>query len=203
MPLIKSGSKAALGKNIGELVSSGRPQKQAVAIAYRNARDNGAKLAFGGVPKFKPHVPGPAKSGLIHSAVPGRTDRLPMNVKPNTYIVPADVVSGLGQGNTMAGGKILEAMFTSGPFGTALPKIKKGAGAPRPPSAFRADGGEVGGEGEVPIITAGGEFVVEPEQVLALGGGDYTAGHDLLDQMVKKVRKQVIDDMKKLPGPVK
>ena len=33
MPLIKSKSKKAVSKNIKELVSSGKPQKQAVAIA--------------------------------------------------------------------------------------------------------------------------------------------------------------------------
>jgi hypothetical protein len=33
MPLDKSGSKASVGKNIAELEKSGRPQKQAVAIA--------------------------------------------------------------------------------------------------------------------------------------------------------------------------
>lgn len=34
MPLDKSGGKAAFSRNVSELVHSGRPQKQAVAIAY-------------------------------------------------------------------------------------------------------------------------------------------------------------------------
>lgn len=34
MPLTKSAKKAAFGKNVAELIKSGRPQKQAVAIAY-------------------------------------------------------------------------------------------------------------------------------------------------------------------------
>jgi hypothetical protein len=33
MPLIKSGSKAAIGKNIKTEMAAGKPQKQAVAIA--------------------------------------------------------------------------------------------------------------------------------------------------------------------------
>lgn len=37
MPLKKGRSKATISANIGELVRSGRPQKQAVAIAYREA----------------------------------------------------------------------------------------------------------------------------------------------------------------------
>jgi hypothetical protein len=38
MPLDKSGSKASVGKNVKELMDSGRPQKQAVAIALDTKR---------------------------------------------------------------------------------------------------------------------------------------------------------------------
>lgn len=38
MPLEKGKSKKVIAKNIKELVKSGRPQKQAVAIAYKQAR---------------------------------------------------------------------------------------------------------------------------------------------------------------------
>ncbi|MFM0292809.1 MULTISPECIES: hypothetical protein [Paraburkholderia] len=38
MPLIKSGSKAAVGKNIKTEMAAGKPQKQAVAIAM-NTKD--------------------------------------------------------------------------------------------------------------------------------------------------------------------
>jgi len=36
-PLKKGSSKSAISKNIAELVRSGRPQKQAIAIAYDKA----------------------------------------------------------------------------------------------------------------------------------------------------------------------
>lgn len=38
MPLIKSKSKVAFGKNIAAEIKAGKPQKQAVAIAYSEKR---------------------------------------------------------------------------------------------------------------------------------------------------------------------
>jgi hypothetical protein len=43
---------------------------------------------------------------MASSTVPGRTDRIPMRAAPGSYVLPADVVSGLGQGNTHAGAKM-------------------------------------------------------------------------------------------------
>jgi len=43
MPLNKSGSKKAVGANISELVRSGRPQKQAIAIALDVQRRAGGR----------------------------------------------------------------------------------------------------------------------------------------------------------------
>jgi hypothetical protein len=47
MPLDKSGSKASVGKNIKELKESGRPQKQAVAIAMDTQRRVGDRAKDG------------------------------------------------------------------------------------------------------------------------------------------------------------
>lgn len=44
MPLIKSRSKKAIGKNIETEMSAGKPQKQAVAIALNVARKSGLKI---------------------------------------------------------------------------------------------------------------------------------------------------------------
>ena len=48
MPLIKSGSKKAMSENIRREMHAGKPQKQAVAIAYSVARKAGAKFKHGG-----------------------------------------------------------------------------------------------------------------------------------------------------------
>lgn len=47
MPLKKGSSKGTISQNIGELISSGRPQKQAVAISYSEARRSKSKWTPG------------------------------------------------------------------------------------------------------------------------------------------------------------
>lgn len=140
------------------------------------------------------------RSGGLHSAVPGRTDRLPMNARRGAYVLPADVVSGLGQGNTQAGISTLDNMFKRGPYGATLsgrmPRSPH-ARIPRAPAPPRfADGGRV------PIVAAGGEYVIEPDEIVARFG-DLGAGHQVLDQFVKNVRRSTISDMQKLPGPAR
>jgi hypothetical protein len=114
-------------------------------------------------------------SGFIHSEVAGRTDRLPVVATADSFVVPADVVSGLGQGNSLAGAKILDQVLG--------PQRKMSSG------------------GEVPIIVAGGEYRVEPESVKRLGGGDMERGHAMLRKMVLRVRKGTIKQLSKLPKP--
>jgi len=73
-----------------------------------------------------------------------------------------------------------------------------------------ADGGEstsqvgvTAGEnsGEEPVLAAGGEYVVLPHEVAALGAGDVDTGHNILDAFVKHMREKTIQTMRKLPGP--
>jgi hypothetical protein len=54
---------------------------------------------------------------------------------------------------------------------------------------------------EVPIIAAGGEYVIPPEKVQEIGGGDLDRGHEILDAFVKLVRKQHVKTLRKLPPP--
>lgn len=129
--------------------------------------------------------------GPLHSDVAGRTDHLPIDVPAGAYVIPADIVSALGEGNTMAGTKVLDDMFrrlkgaaaTTSSAGPAAPAFAKG--------------------GAVPIVAAGGEYVVPPETVANIGGGDIDKGHEILDAFVKHVRAKTVETLKKLPGPSK
>ncbi len=148
--------------------------------------------------------------GSLLSPIGGRTDHIPLNVPSGSYVLPADVVSGLGQGNTLNGTKVLNSMFSSGPYGSPARPMRSGNRMPKPPRAFRppkmkfADGGAPDSTGEpVPIVAAGGEYIVSPEQVEAIGGGDMDRGHAILDAFTLHVRNQHIKTLKKLPGPVK
>lgn len=123
-------------------------------------------------------------SGGIEYAGGGRTDNVPMDVEPSSYVVPADVVSALGQGNTMAGVKVLDNMF---------PPPMEAPGASQPQA--KANGGRI------PIIAAGGEYVIDPYHVATVGGGDVEQGADILDAFIQDVRQQHISTLSSLPGP--
>jgi hypothetical protein len=178
MPLSKGKSQDVVSGNIREMIRAGHPRDQAVAAAMRIAheRANGGRTN--------------AHAGALNSPIAGRTDHIPLNVKAGSYVLPADVVSGLGQGNTSAGVKVLEHMFSTGPYGMKLQSTS------RRRRKF-ADGGAV------PIMAAGGEFVLDPEQVAQIGGGDVNYGHEILDEFVKHVRAQNVKTLNSLPSPDK
>jgi hypothetical protein len=138
-------------------------------------------------------------AGLIHSAVPGRTDKIGMNVKAGSYVVPADIVSGMGQGNTLAGSKKISNMFTqTNPLTLAghfhSPPIKAPKMAPG-----LAHGGK---SPTVPIIAAGGEHVITPEE-LVRKYGSLAKGHAEWDHIVVSQRKKHRKTLANLPGPKK
>jgi hypothetical protein len=118
--------------------------------------------------------PGAARphTGPITSVVAGRTDQHPIDVPPESFVIPADVVSALGEGNTNSGMAILTRMF----------------------------GKEKAGKG-VPIMAAGGEFVVGPQAVARVGGGDLKRGHKNLRDFVLGVRREHVATLRKLKGP--
>lgn len=167
MPLIKSSSKKAFSENVREMIHSGHPQDQALAAAYRIKRE---KRANGG----KVHV------GPIIGDTGGRADKVETDVPNGCYIVPSDIVSGLGEGNSLAGMKIIEHMFPH-PHG--------------PGATSRAE--------PVPVAVAHGEVSISPEQLMAKFGGDLDHAHAAMDHWVKYERKKLIKTLQKLPGPAR
>jgi hypothetical protein len=120
--------------------------------------------------------------GPIHSPVSGRTDHLPMHVASGSYVIPADIISAMGEGNTMSGFKQMKQILSGA---KAIPKA---AG---------------GGISTVPIVAAGGEYVVTPHEVLWAGNGDMDEGHATMDAFVLEQRAKTIKTLKALPGPKK
>lgn len=178
MPMIRSGSRAAISANISEMVHAGHPQRQAVAAAMRTAD----KYASGGT-----------VSGFLHSAVPGRTDKLPITVDGGAYVLPADHVAALGQGNSLAGADVVNKMFKLGPYGMSLPSSK----------GIRSRGKKrfaEGGAAPTDIVAAGGEIVIPPDRITDRFG-DLDRGHKALDSWVIDTRKKHISTLRGLKPP--
>lgn len=117
--------------------------------------------------------------GPIKGPTPGRADQVPVDVPSGSYVIPADVVSALGEGNSQAGHKALSGMFK--------PRKFKNIPSPR----------KMASGGIVPIAASDGEHVLSAEEVEAAGGPD------VLDAFVRRVRAEYRDHLGRLPGPRK
>ena len=154
-------------------------------------------------PHAHPHPIHKLHTGPLHSTVAGRTDHLPSNVPNGAYVLPADIVSAMGEGNTMAGFKVAKRMFEgakrhfggtpyagdNGPYGQS--------GGPY----GMAEGGEAQGKEGVPVQVAGGEHVLAPHEVAFAGMGDMDMGHRALDEFVLRQRSKTVKTLRGLPGP--
>lgn len=187
-------------------------------------------LARGGIPHRADgglvDSPSAPVTGPVVTATGGRTDAHPVHVPNDAYVIPAENVAHIGEGNTLNGFKLLQQMFGApwgakgGPLGSAMPKMVMGPGPGKPKAPYPAmalpqpkpgemfshggdaRGGHVAGAGgATPIMISGGEFVVRPEEVARRGNGDISKGHKILDEWNKHLMKKHIETLKKLPGP--
>jgi len=200
MPLLKNKSKAAFVHNIKAELAAGKPRDQALAIAYsvqRKSKADGGAIPFG----VREGAKQLGKAGLISSPTPGRADSVSGALKAGSYVMPADVVSAMGQGNTMAGARALSGLMSMSPFNANAARAPKGRGMTAKRMKRFADGGAT--EEEVPVNLSGGEFIFPPEAVAAFGNGDMQHGHEVLDAMVKEIRRKNLAHISQLPPPRK
>ena len=131
------------------------------------------KRAGGGAIPDNPMTP---VIGAINTATPGRADAHPTHVPPGSYVIKAEDVAHIGDGNTAAGQQILAKMFlplqaqtgsltalmgqkapygaSGAPFGAQMPGLKAQSMPPPsfprpyvPPQPPQAQGGAVPGQG--------------------------------------------------------
>jgi hypothetical protein len=141
-----------------------------------------------------------------------------MSIAGGSHVIPADVVSGLGEGNSLAGAHAMTLATKSGPGGISLPKGPAKSTIPHPPSPPKfAKGGGVEWEGHpikiaqghvpeehggVKCIVAGGEWILSPDEVKRVKHNGKIS-HEAIDEWILERRKELIHKLKKLPGPVK
>lgn len=175
----------------------------------------GGEMAAGGLPPMSGMAPwymrreaagaGHAPSGLLGGKTGGRTDVLPIAVAAGSHVIPSDILSGLGDGNSESGAHIMDMITHSLPYGIQGGKGGKGGiGIPKPPRMAKISrGGEPQDKGEerVPIIAAAGEKILSPDEVKAWGNGDLDHGHKVLNHFIMHMRKKTIEDLKGLKPP--
>src|SRR5208337_5202610 len=108
MPLKQGKSQQTISGNIREMVAAGHKQSQAVAAALETARRSAR--AFGGAanPMQPPWFVRSESRNMMHTGplmgpTGGRADKLPIGVPGGSHVIPSDIVSGLGQGNSTSG----------------------------------------------------------------------------------------------------
>lgn len=205
--------------------AAGHKRSQAIAAALNTARQSGARIprkhAMLGRALPLQGAPGEGANdhvyaGPLHNHVPGRTDKINLNVKPGSYVIPADVVSIIGEGNTLAGTAVLQAYFGQKQL---TGNVKPPEGRPNlmerrlehhqmlPPHLQQsdfADGGDADqqSQGAIPVVVAGGEQILSPEQIVAKYG-DLKHGHEALDALIGELRRREIQRLKTAPPPKK
>ncbi len=153
-------------------------------VAGRLRYADGGMPEFGGMPPMSAEPEGPLiPHGPVEGPDGGRADTRPVSVPDGSFVVPADCVAALGEGNTQAGFAQLDDMF-----GTAETMHMASGGVP---------------ERAVPIMISDGEYVISPAKVAEIGNGSLDVGHKALDKFIVQLRQQNIKKLQSLPGPAK
>lgn len=180
------------------------PQPNAMVPAQRNggpvARAGGGSMGISpsqGAPwwtRSEASADNRPASGFLNGKTFGRQDSLYTSAPSGSYIIPADVTSGLGEGNSQAGARVIDEMLSTNPWGVASRGRRRAKG-----------GGVENGQPErnVPVLLSHGEYAVPRDKVLEIGDGNLKRGHRILDQFVMNERAKHIKKLKSLPGPVK
>lgn len=123
--------------------------------------------------------------GFLHGTSGGRADKVETSAPGGSYVLPADIIAGLGEGNGLAGARVTQEQLSTGPRGIPLPRAGGGRGSPHPPAPIReakggtipiypeqrrASGG-VNGQSETPVLLSHGEFVCTPDECVRIGRG--------------------------------
>lgn len=124
--------------------------------------------------------------GYLNGGTLGRADALNTSAPSGSYIIPADIVSGWGEGNSNAGARVWDHILST-----------------LPEESGYAKGGEVESPSDVPVLLSHGEIAINPRDVRRIGGGDIKRGHRIMDALIRKERQKLIKKLKSLPGPVR
>ncbi len=160
---------------------SGSDENPAPAVeeAQQAQKETGSQ-GFAGGGAVQETEPGPKSKtaiGYIKSDTGGTADKLSFNVVQDSYVIPADIVSGLGHGNSDAGAKIIAERF-------------KGRLSART-------------KGTVPVKLSGGEYVIPPHVVKRVGKGSIERGIDHFEDFIKTVRAKTILDLHHKKKPIR
>ena len=200
-----AGAGAAAGEAAGALAgeSAGAMAAEVLPEVVAYVAPAILALAQGGIADYAPHIRQVGNGarggiswmrrgakaftrGLVRSPTPGRADHVRTTVRRGSYVMPADAVSGLGQGNTDAGSAVLRSATRGHGVGDA---------------EEYADGGIADVAEAVPVLLSGGEYVFSPSEVAAIGGGDHDRGSAILDNLVREVRQHTATTLRRLPPP--
>jgi hypothetical protein len=117
---------------------------------------------------------GRAAGGLVGLA---NQQAQPFPMQSNGFVLPADVVSALGNGSSRAGAERVQGMLGGG-------RVIDG------PGDGQSDSIPAHIDGRQPAAVARDEMYLSPEEVARIGGGDTNRGVAALHRMMDNVRKQ-------------